>query len=70
MALGDGIGRNKGINHWSYGRKRDYKAGIDALANNLIRNSRTEIIDDKICLIVTDDRIKTIVEEMKRQIDN
>lgn len=25
MALGDGIGRNKGVKHWSFSRKRDYK---------------------------------------------
>ena len=69
MPLGDGVGRNKGKKHWSYGRKRDYELGIDDLVDNLIRNSRTEIIDGKAQLIVTEDRIKTIAAEMKKHIN-
>lgn len=40
---------------------------VDKMVSNLIRNSRTEIVDDKIQLIVTEDRIKLIAEQMKRE---
>lgn len=30
MALGDGIGRNKGVLHWSYRRQADYCLGVEA----------------------------------------
>ena len=29
MALGDGIGRNKGVKHWVQSRQRDYYKAID-----------------------------------------
>ena len=40
------------------------------MTDNLIRNIRTEVIDDKVCLIVTEERIKVIAEEMKKALDN
>lgn len=67
MALGDGIGRNKGRKGYAF--QKGYKEAIHDMSDNLIRNSRTEIIDGKVTLIVTEDRIKTITEEMERQLD-
>ncbi len=64
MALGDGIARNKGRKGFAY--QKGYKAAIDDMRGNLIRNSRTEVIDGKVCLIVTEERINEIVKEMKR----
>lgn len=46
-------------------RKGSYEKAIEDMTNNLIRNSRTEVIDGKICLIVTDKRIKQIAEQLK-----
>ncbi len=45
---------------------KGYKTAIDDMRNNLIHNSRTEIIDGKICLIVTEERIHAIAKEMKK----
>ena len=67
MALGDGIGRNKGRKGQAF--QKGYKEAIHDMSDNLIRNSRTEIIDGKITLIVTEDRIKVIAEEMERQLN-
>lgn len=67
MALGDGIGRNKGFKGYAY--QKGYKTAIDDMVGNLIRNSRTEVIDGKITFIVTDERIKFIAEEMKKQLN-
>ena len=66
MALGDGIGRNKGRKGYAF--QKGYKEAIHDMSDNLIRNSRTEIIDGKVTLIVTEDRIKAIAEEMERQL--
>ena len=41
-----------------------YNAAIKDMRDNLIRNSRTEIINGEIHLIVTDKRIKQIAEQM------
>lgn len=49
------------------GLEAAYNQAIDDMTDNLIRNSRTEVIDGKIMLIVTDERIKTIAEKMKNQ---
>lgn len=46
-------------------RKGSYEKAIEDMTNNLIKNSRTEEIDGKICLIVTDKRIKQIAEQLK-----
>ncbi len=46
-------------------REYGYNKAIDDMQGNLIRNSRTEVIDGEICLIVTDKRIKQIAEEMR-----
>ena len=43
-----------------------YNKAIDDMVGNLIANSRTEIIDGKLTLIVTEERIKTVANEMKR----
>ena len=48
--------------------KNAYKQAIDDMTGNLIRNSRTEVIDGKISLIVTAERIKIIAEKMKEDI--
>ena len=39
---------------------------IGDMVGNLIANSRTEIIDGKLMLIVTEERIKTVANEMKK----
>ena len=46
------------------------KETIGDMVGNLIANSRTEIIDGKLMLIVTEERIKTVANEMKRQLDS
>ena len=47
-----------------------YCKGIDDMVKNLISNSRTEIIDEKLMLIVTEERIKTVANEMKKRLDS
>lgn len=42
-----------------------YNKGIDDFEKSLIGNSRTEVIDGKITLIVTEKRIKLIAEQLK-----
>lgn len=57
-------------------RKKDllfdtgYRAAIDDMQDNLIRNSRTETIDGRTRLIVTKDTIETICREMRKRCDN
>ena len=46
------------------------KETIGDMVGNLIANSRTEIIDGRLMLIVTEGRIKTVANEMKRQLDS
>lgn len=62
MALGDGIARNKGRKGYAF--QKGYNTAIKEMQDNLIRNSRTEVVDGEICLIVTDKRIKQIAEQM------
>lgn len=62
MALGDGIAREKGRKGFAF--QKGYNTAIREMQNNLIGNSRTEVIDGEICLIVTDKRIKQIAEQM------
>ena len=45
--------------------QKAYNKAIDDMVGNLIANSRTEIIDGKITLIVTEERIKTVSNKMK-----
>ena len=66
MALGDGIARNKGYKGYAF--QKGYKTAIDDMTDNLIRNSRTEVINGKVTLIVTEDRIKVISEQMKEKL--
>lgn len=47
-----------------------YCKGIDDMVKNLISNSRTEIIDGKLMFIVTEERIKTVANEMKKRLDS
>ena len=47
-----------------------YCKGIDDMVKNLIANSRTEIIDEKLMLIVTEERIKTVANEIKKRLDS
>ena len=47
-----------------------YCKGIDDMVGNLIANSRTESIDGKLMLIVTEERIKTVANEMKKRLDS
>lgn len=42
-----------------------YNKAIDDFEKSLIGNSRTEVIDGKITLIVTEKRIKLIAEQLK-----
>ena len=44
-----------------------YCKGIDDMVKNLIANSRTEIIDEKLMRIVTEERIKTVANEMNKK---
>lgn len=67
MALGDGIARNKGYKGYAF--QRGYKTAIDDMTDNLIRNSRTEVIDGKVVLVVTEKRIKFVAEQMKKQLN-
>lgn len=55
--------------HKSYVFQKGYKTAIDDMTNNLIANSRTEIINKKPMFIVTEERIKTVANEMKNQLD-
>lgn len=66
MALGDGIGRNKGFKGYAF--QKGYRTAIDDMVGNLIANSRTESIDGKLMFIVTEERIKTVANEMKKQL--
>ena len=50
--------------------KEMYCKGIDDMVGNLIANSRTESIDGKLMLIVTEERIKTVANEMKKRLDS
>ena len=50
----------------TYKEKQAYAKAVEEMTDNLIRNSRTEIIDGKISLIVTEDRIRLIAREMLR----
>ena len=47
-----------------------YCKGIDDMVGNLIANSRTESIDGKLMFIVTEERIKTVANEMKKRLDS
>lgn len=53
---GDLLGRRKKDLLFDAG----YRAAIDDMQDNLIRNSRTETIDGRTRLIVTEDTIETI----------
>ena len=53
------------VSHYQKGYSDGYARAIEDMKGNLIRNSRTEVIDGEICLIVTDKRIKQIAEEMR-----
>lgn len=44
--------------------QKGYNTAIKDMQGNLIRNSRTEIIDGKICFIVTEQRIEQIAQQM------
>lgn len=50
------------------GRKQGYVMAIKDMADNLIRNSRTEVLDGKVTLIVTEDRIKAVADEMLKKV--
>ena len=50
----------------TYKEKQAYAKAIEDFTANLLRNSRTEVIDGKISLIVTEDRIRLIEKEMLR----
>ena len=45
--------------------RQGYNKAIDDFEKSLIGNSRTEVIDGKITLIVTEKRIKLIAEQLK-----
>lgn len=50
MALGDGIGRNKGINHWTQSRQDTYYRGVKDFIEWLLSNDKYAA-----CTIDTDD---------------
>ena len=50
MALGDGIGRNKGVNHWAQSRQNDYYRGVKDFIEWLLSNDKYAA-----CTIDTDD---------------
>lgn len=50
--------------------KLGYNKAIDNMVYNLIRNSTTEEINGKICLIVTEKRIKIVAEQLKKSATN
>ena len=50
MALGDGIGRNKGIKHWSQSRQNDYYRGAKDFIEWLLSNDKYAA-----CMIDTDE---------------
>lgn len=52
MALGDGIGRNKGVSHWCYQRKRDYVQGAEAMLRYLLSDSKFAA-----CMLDTDNHV-------------
>lgn len=60
---GDLLGRRKKDLLFDAG----YRAAIDDMQDNLIRNSRTETIDGRTRLIVTEDTIETICREMRKR---
>ena len=51
--------------NYEMGMENGYNKAIDDMVGNLIANSRTEIIDGKLTLIVTEERIKTVSNKMK-----
>lgn len=50
MALGDGIGRNKGVNHWVESRQNDYYKGASDFIKWLLTNDKYAA-----CMIDTDE---------------
>lgn len=50
MALGDGIGREKGVSNWSNGRKRDFLLGAEAMISMLVTDSKFSA-----CVLDTDE---------------
>lgn len=50
MALGDGIGRNKGVNYWSQSRQNDYYHGVKDFIEWLLHNDEYAA-----CMIDTDE---------------
>lgn len=40
MALGDGIGRNKGMNHWTQSRQNDYYRDVKDFIEWLLSNDK------------------------------
>lgn len=50
--------------------KLGYNKAIDNMVCSLIKNSTTEEIDGKICLIVTEERIKIVAEQLKKGATN
>lgn len=47
------------------GKGIGYNKAIDNMVCSLIKNSTTEEIDGKVCLIVTEKRIKIVAEQLK-----
>lgn len=56
MALGDGIGRNKGVKHWSLSRQNDYYRGVKDFIEWLLSNDKYGacMIDTDVNCIVCD----------------
>lgn len=50
--------------------KVGYNKAIDDMARSLIKNSTTEEIGEKICLIVTEERIGIVAKQLKKAATN
>jgi len=81
MALGDGIGRNKGINHWKQSRQNDYYNGAKDFIKWLLTNDKYAacIIDtDEECIRseagfiedIWEESLDELFNEFKKQIVN
>ena len=59
MALGDGIGRNKGVNNWKQSRQNDYYKGARDFIEWLLTNDKYAA-----CMINFDEECRLICDVM------
>lgn len=77
MALGDGIGRNKGINHWSQSRQNDYYRGVKDFIEWLLSNDKyaaCTIDTDENCIVCdvgfVEDMYTVSTDELLKEFQN